>query len=102
MVLDFSAAWCAPCKRMEEETFPNPTVKALLALTIFVTIDTDEHAEAAYFFDVAAIPEIHFFSPDGQRVKRILGFQDAETLSKALKDLLEKSRNVDEPKSTPN
>ena len=30
LVLDFHAGWCVPCRRLLEETFPDPKVAALL------------------------------------------------------------------------
>ena len=89
IVLDFEASWCKPCKRMERETFPDPTVSRLLDRCIFLKIDTDEHADLANGFGVVGMPDFRFLAPDGSERNRLLGFQDAATFAQALKNLLE-------------
>ena len=98
IVLDFEASWCVPCKRMERETFSDPTVSRLLARCIFIKIDTDKHPELAKGFGVAGLPDLRFLTPDGSEQKRLLDFQDAKTFAQVLEQFLEKmSTNRTEP-----
>lgn len=90
LVLEFGAGWCAPCKRMERETWPNPAVQVLLTETVFLRIDTDEHPELAKIFGVLGIPDTRFLSSDGQELRKLLGFRDARQITEELNDLFEK------------
>ena len=90
LVLEFGAGWCAPCKRMERETWPDPAVQSLLSGTVFLRIDTDEHPELAKIFGVLGIPDTRFLSSDGQELRKLLGFQDARQITKELNNLFEK------------
>jgi thiol:disulfide interchange protein DsbD len=63
MVLDFTAEWCAPCKRMGRSTFADARVKELLASCVVVKIDTDKEPEIARRLGVVGLPDIRFVSP---------------------------------------
>jgi thiol:disulfide interchange protein len=84
MVLDFSAEWCAPCKRMEKTTFADAMVKELLARCVVVKIDTDQEQELARRFGVVGLPDIRFISPEGRVIHRLRGFQNAESFTAEL------------------
>ena len=85
IVLDFSAEWCAPCQQMLRKTFPDPQVASLLGQFVFLTIDTDKYPALAMKFRVFGLPDIRILSPDGNEVRQLLGFQDAETFAEELK-----------------
>ena len=93
LVLDFMAVWCAPCKRLVNETFVDEEVSALLEKCVFLKIDTDEHPELAKHFNVASLPDMRFLSPDGKEINKLNGFQSAESFAVELKDLLSSSEN---------
>ena len=95
LVLDFMAVWCAPCKRLVNETFVDEEVAALLQKCVFLKIDTDEHPELAKQFKVASLPDIRFLSPEGKQVKKLNGFQTPESFENELRHLL----SVDEKDS---
>ena len=96
VVLDFHASWCVPCKRMEKETFADPQVAALLKQVVFVKIDTDEHPAVARHFGVVGRPDIRFLNSDGQEVRRLTDFQDAELFADSLKELISTSDKANE------
>lgn len=88
LVLDFMATWCEPCQRISDETFVENDVAALLEKCILLKIDTDQYPEIAKHFKVAGMPDIRFLAPDGEEVKKFLGFQEPEPFANELKKLL--------------
>ena len=93
LVLDFMAVWCAPCKRLVNETFVDEEVAALLKKCVLLKIDTDEHPELAKHFNVASLPDIRFLSTEGQEINKLNGFQTPESFADELKTLLNSSEN---------
>ena len=94
VVLDFFAEWCAPCLRMEMTTFKDEKVRALLERCVFVRVDTDNHPEIAKRMAVEGLPDIRFALPDGRVIKQLRSFQDAESFSSELEELLRKTEKV--------
>ena len=88
IVLDLFAEWCAPCRQLERVTFPAPAVKALLARTIFLRIDTDKFPDLAQRLGVEGLPDIRLALPDGTIVRQLRSFQTAESLVSELEKLL--------------
>jgi thiol:disulfide interchange protein DsbD len=91
LLLDFYADWCASCKEMEEQTFPDPAVRTELARAIALqadvtAVDADDQALMARF-GIVGPPTIVFFSADGreQPSRRIVGFQPAERFAAHLR-----------------
>jgi len=94
IVLDFFAEWCTPCLRMEKTTFKDEKVRALLERCVFVRVDTDKHPEIAKRMAVEGLPDIRFALPDGSVIKQLRSFQDAESFSSELEELLRKPEKV--------
>lgn len=88
IVIDFMASWCVPCKRMEKETFTDPTVASLLEQVLFLKVDTDEHPELAKHFGVEGLPDIRFLNSNGAEMHKLNDFQDAELFADSLDRLL--------------
>jgi len=93
VVLDFYAEWCAPCMRMEKNTFKDERVKALLDRCVFVRVDTDKQPDIAKRMGVEGLPDIRFALPDGRVIKQLRSFQDAESFNSELEELLRKVEN---------
>ena len=80
VALDFSAAWCLPCKELDQKTFSRPEVAARLAgFALFkVDLTTSDPATDALRtrFEVAGVPTIVFFR-GGREVEatRLTGFE---------------------------
>lgn len=88
LVLDFYAEWCVPCKQMEKEVFPDPQMATRLKKVVFVRIDTDKEPDLSQKFGVAGLPDIRFATSDGKITRKLLGFQNADSFSQQLDELI--------------
>jgi thiol:disulfide interchange protein DsbD len=93
VVLDFYAEWRPPCLRMEKTTIRDDRVKSLLGRSVFVRVDTDKQPDIARRMAVDGLPDIRFALPDGKVIRRLRSFQDAESFSSELEELLRKMEN---------
>lgn len=81
ILLEFTAAWCVYCKRMEQQTFVDPEVAACInAQFIPVRIDADRHKSLVKKYEVRGLPAMLIVAPDQSVVDRISGFQTAAAL----------------------
>lgn len=88
ILVDFYAEWCVPCRKMEKVTFADPKVAPLLERCVLLKVDTDRHPELAKQAGVSGLPDLRLLAPDGTEKKRLLGFQSADTMADALRQLL--------------
>ncbi len=93
LVLDFSAEWCAPCRRMEKTTLVDRRVVELLEQVVFVRLDADKHPEIAQRLGVVGLPDIRFVAPDGRMLRQLRGYQEAESFAAALEELIRQTAN---------
>lgn len=81
IMLEFTAAWCENCKLLEEYTFKDPEVIALLSnytlLKADVTNNTDEDLKLMKKFNVFGPPVMIFFNKTNE-TGRIIGYVDAK------------------------
>ena len=92
VVLYFSAAWCAPCQKMQTETLSDARVKRLLQRCEFVKVDADDQLHLPYQYGVTGLPDIRFLSANGAEIRKLEDFQDAPTFAQALEELITQSR----------
>lgn len=84
-LIDFSANWCAPCKAQE------PIIKNLVHKfknrASIIEVDIDNNRDLATKFMVQSIPTLIIFK-DGKEIKRFIGLQTENTISKSLENAL--------------
>jgi thiol:disulfide interchange protein len=91
--VDFTAAWCAPCKKLDKETFADSKVKKLLKeKTVAIKLDVEEkdNEKLVRKYKVGLLPCMVVFDAEGKEVGRLTGFRDAETFLEDVGKLLKK------------
>lgn len=80
LVIDFTAAWCVPCKRMDATTWRSPGVLAWFDKNaVAIQIDIDEHPKIAREFSVTSVPLVVVYQGTSE-FDRKGGYQDAKNL----------------------
>ena len=79
VIVDFSATWCAPCKKMA------PVIEKIAEENkdiVVAKLDIDDSREIAGEYSVLSVPTIIFFK-DGEEMDRTLGVvQEQKILDK--------------------
>ncbi len=77
ILIDFSAPWCQPCKRLEPEL--EKLALQLAGQADFYTINVDEASNLAAHFQVMSVPTI-ILLVNGQEAVRTSGYQPLQRL----------------------
>ena len=78
--IEFYTDWCAPCKRMERETFRSTRVASYVNQNyIAYRMDGDRFStmDVAEKYDVQGFPTVLFFDSNSYPIGEITGFRDA-------------------------
>lgn len=87
LLIDFYAAWCAPCKKMEKEIFENPELEATLGSVRIMKVDTDQSPAVAEYFGIRALPSLIVLDEDGEEILRLLGALTAREFAEQMASL---------------
>lgn len=74
-IVDAGAEWCGYCRRMDRETFADPSVKAAIANDGFVKVTEEESPEVILALDVQGYPTTVFLDRQCKEVHRARGFR---------------------------
>lgn len=90
VLIDFGAEWCAACKKLEHQTFPDPSVRSEAAGFVALRVDAtdDEDANITRLKDkykVVGLPTVILLDKNGKEVLRFNDFVQADKFSTALK-----------------
>jgi thiol:disulfide interchange protein len=95
IMIDFMAAWCAPCKEMEDSTFSNASVILKARSFIPVRIDIDKQPQIAAKYNALArayggigVPNMLFMTGGGKEIKHIVGYYDSKQLIAIMNSVL--------------
>ncbi|TVQ82699.1 MAG: DUF255 domain-containing protein [Bacteroidetes bacterium] len=81
--VDFYAEWCGRCKRLKENTFPDPEVGALFNknfINLAFDIEKADGKALAEKYDVRRHPTLLFVNGQGEVVEQATGFQNTRRL----------------------
>lgn len=81
VLVDFWAAWCAPCKMLAPVV--EKVASAYSGKAKFVKLDTDANPNIAGQYQVSGIPCLILFK-NGQPVDRIMGYVPEKTITEML------------------
>ncbi|MDR3692319.1 MAG: thioredoxin [Fimbriimonas sp.] len=85
VLVDFSASWCGPCRRMVPEL--EAAAEQLAGKATFVKVDVDEAPDVAIRYGVQGIPNLTFMK-NGQVVDVAVGLMPkSEIVSRAQRNL---------------
>jgi len=94
VLIDFSADWCAACKELEEITFADIKVQALMQkftlLRVDVTKNSDDDKALQKAFSVVGPPAIIFYDKNNNELKnnKMIGYKPPEKFITILKNVL--------------
>lgn len=75
VLLDLEAAWCHWCHVMDEKTYTDPTVLALLRKHyVTVKVDSDAHPELARRYENFGWPATVIYAADGTEIVKRRGY----------------------------
>ena len=82
VLVDIYADWCAQCKELDEQTWPDPGVNQWIAQNaVPIRLDTDaRRKDLAAKLQVRSYPTVILLDAEGHELRRLLGFQKPETM----------------------
>lgn len=85
VLVEFGAAWCAPCRALEP--LVADLAREYAGVLRAVSVDIGEAPTTAQRFGVMSIPTLVFFR-DGKEVRRLQGLQPRAKIVRVIQELL--------------
>ncbi|MEZ4449268.1 MAG: DUF255 domain-containing protein [Nannocystaceae bacterium] len=83
------AGWCHWCHVMDEETYTDPAVRALLAdRYVAIRVDADARPDLAERYAAWGWPAIALLTPDARPITELRGYQEAPEFTDLLNELV--------------
>lgn len=88
MMVDFYAGWCVWCKKLDHTTFKDQKVVELLKDFVSVRIDCTKDKDTPRRYGIKGLPTILFIDPNGNVLKRIIGYKGPQDFIKELEEVM--------------
>ena len=89
LLIYFRADWCSWCKKMTRDTYNAEEVIGLSRNFVCVQVDTDKNRQVSQEYKVTGLPTIIFLNPEGEVIKRVVGFRNSADFAKLMKEVIE-------------
>ena len=77
VMIDFHADWCGFCKKLDSETYSDSNVIEMSENFVNIKVDTEKQGQLAQDYGVRGLPTIVFTDPQGNEIRRVVGYRDA-------------------------
>jgi len=96
LMVDFNAAWCTWCKRLDATTYADPAVVSMARDFVAVKVDAETPAgrKIALDYDVLTLPTILFLAPSGRPILRVAKFEGPGQFPETLRSAASRSEKV--------
>jgi thiol-disulfide isomerase/thioredoxin len=91
IMIDFFTEWCGWCKKLDTDTYSDPTVRELSERFICVKIDGDKEPALVAKYSVSGYPTILFLASSGDNVDTVVGYADPRHLSEKMNAVLKQT-----------
>jgi thiol:disulfide interchange protein len=88
MLVHFTAAWCGWCRKLEQETYPNPKVVARLRQCVCVQVNGDRRRDLTSKYGVRGYPTTLVLHPSGHVLRTIVGYRPPDAYAAELDEAL--------------
>ncbi|UBM59677.1 thioredoxin family protein [Marinilongibacter aquaticus] len=76
ILVDFTASWCGPCRKMEVLVWPRAQIKTLSEKFILLKVDIDANPDLAQKYDVKSIPRVVLIDVAESPLEERVGYQN--------------------------
>ncbi|MDP3981790.1 MAG: thioredoxin domain-containing protein [Chlamydiota bacterium] len=90
VLVDFYTDWCGWCKKLDREVFPSANVQSYANQYVFIKVNCERDNSTPVRYAVNGYPTLIIFAPDGQVIRKITGFVQADRLDAFMKEALTK------------
>jgi thioredoxin-like negative regulator of GroEL len=87
ILVEFWAAWCAPCRTMDAEVYSNDEVATAMSKIVPVRIDFDKKQGVVRKYRIEGVPTVMITDSAGNELFRFVGLLSADTMIRLLREL---------------